>query len=219
MSETVQRLTRAVATIINVPGGRQFNDPEIKEFINRGLGWAQTKMRSSPVKDLRFEANVTLTAGDTKLAVGVSNELPTNFIIPIRLWEKQEGKWKEMSQSPDHLPINATAKEQLLWWEWREGKLCFTGATQNIDLKIQYRGSIPEVTVPLDTIPINGLDEVVIAKACAIGSVVGKLEQAQYWEGSASELLDRFISTNMKPYQAVGFRRKRRRISLPPWRY
>lgn len=219
MSETVQRLTRAVATIINVPGGRQFTDPEIKEFINRGLGWAQTKMRSSPVKDLRFEANLTLVAGDTKLAVGVSNELPTNFIVPIRLWEKQEGKWKEMSQSPDHLPINATPKEQLLWWEWREGKLCFTGATQNIDLKIQYRGSIPEVTVPLDTIPINGLDEVVIAKACAIGSVVGKLEQAQYWEGSASELLDRFISTNMKPYQAVGFRRKRRRISLPPWRY
>lgn len=219
MSETVQRLTRAVATVINVPGGRQFTDPEIKEFINRGLGWAQAKMRSSPVKDLRFEANLTLAAGDTKLAVGVTNELPTNFIIPIRLWEKQEGKWKEMSQSPDHLPINATAKEQLLWWEWREGKLCFTGATQNIDLKIQYRGSIPEVTVPLDTIPINGLDEVVIAKACAIGSVVGKLEQAQYWEGSASELLDRFISTNMKPYQAVGFRRKRRRISLPPWRY
>lgn len=219
MSETVQRLTRAIATVINVPGSRQFNDPEIKEFINRALGWAQIRMRSSPVKDLRMEANVTLAQGDTSLAVGVVNELPSNFIIPIRLWEKQNGKWKEMAQSPDHLPINATPQEQLLWWEWRQGCLKFAGATQAIDLKIQYRGSIPEVTVPIDTIPINGLDEVIIAKACAIGGVIGGLAQAQYWESTASELLDRFIQTNMKPYQAVGFRRKRRRISLPPWRY
>jgi hypothetical protein len=219
MSETVQRLTRAISTVINVPGKRQFTDPEIKDFINRAIGWAQVRMRSSPVKDLRFEASVTLAQGDTSLSVGTANELPSNFIIPIRLWEKQNGKWKEMSQSPDHLPINADPKDCLLWWEWREGKLKFIGATQAIDLKIQYRGSIPEVNVPLDTIPINGLDEVVIAKACAIGGVIGELNQAQYWESTASELLDRFIQTNMKPYQAVGFRRKRRRISLPPWRY
>lgn len=219
MAETVQRLTRAIATMINVPGGRQFTDPEIKEFMNRAIGWAQQKLRSSPVKDLRLETDLTLVTPAKSFSVGVTNELPTNFIVPIRLWEKQNGKWKEMTQSRDHVPINAEPKDQLLWWTWQGGKLLFTGATQNIEVRIHYKGTIPEVTIPLDTVSLNGLDEVIIAKSIAIGSVLGKLEQAQYWESSASELLDRFISVNMKPYQAVGFRRKRRRISLPPWRY
>jgi hypothetical protein len=205
--------------MINVPGGRQFTDPEIKEFLNRAVGWAQQKLRSSPVKDLRQEVDLTLVTPAKSFTVGVLNELPTNFIIPIRLWEKQEGKWKEMTQARDHLPINAEPKEQLLWWAWQGGKLLFTGANQNVEVRIHYRGSIPELTIPLDTIPVNGLDEAVIAKAIAIGSVLGKLDQAQYWEGSATELLDRFIQVNIKPYQATGFRRKRRRISLPPWRY
>ena len=219
MAETIQRLTRSIATNINVPGGRQFTDPEIKEFINRAIGWAQVKMRSSPVKDLRFEDDISVTAGVKTLSVGTAaTDLPTNFIIPIRLWEKANGKWKEMTQSPDHLPINADPKESLLFWAWQAGKIAFVGSTNTIDVKIQYRGSIPEVTVPADTIAINGLDEVIINKASAVGCVIGKLDPS-YWEAQASELLDRFIQTNIKPYQAVGFRRKRRRISLPPWRY
>lgn len=220
MAETVQRLTRSIATNINVPGGRQFNDPEIKEFINRGVGWAQNRIRSSPLRDLRFEADVTVTAGTTSLSVGgVAPALPSNFAIPIRLWEKQEGKWKEMTTVGDHLPVNAVPKESLLWWSWEGGKIRFIGATQNIDVRIHYRGTIPEVTIPLDTLSVNGLDEIIIAKASAVGSVIGKLEQAQYWEATASELLDRFIQTGLKPLQSTGFRRKRRRISLPPWRY
>lgn len=220
MAETVQRLTRAIATNINIPGSRQFQDPEIKEFINRAIGWAQSKIRSSPMRDLRFEADVTVVAGQTTLVMGASPaQLPSNFVIPIRMWEKQEGKWKEMTTVGDHLPINADPKDQLLWWSWESGKIRFIGATKDIEVRMHYRGSISEIAIPLDTISVNGLDEVVIAKASAVGSVIGKLDQAQYWEATASELLDRFIQTGLKPLQSTGFRRKRRRISLPPWRY
>lgn len=220
MADTVQRLTRSIASNINAPGKRQFTDPEIKELINRALGWAQSKMRSSPVKDLRFEATITVPTGTKSLSPGTTLPcLPSNFIIPIRLWEKQVGKWKEMTQSPDHLPINADPKESLLWWSWQGGDLRFVGANQDIDILVHYRGSIADVSIPSDVIDINGLDEVIICKASAIGSVIADLGQAQYWDSTASELLDRFIQVNMKPYQATGFRRKRRRISLPPWRY
>jgi hypothetical protein len=219
MSETLNRLTRSVSTIVNQPGGRQFKDPEIKEFINLALGWATKELDSTPVKDIRFETDVTLPQGQTTLSVGVTNELPADFIVPIRMWESRDGKWMEMTMAPDHLPINKTPDQNLLWWEWRSGKLYFTGATRNVTVRIHYRGSISKMSVPLDTMIINGLEDVIVAKAAAMCSVVGKSDQAAYWDGTASRLLDRFIQTNIKPYQATGFRRKRRRISLPPWRY
>lgn len=218
-TNSVFLMTRAIATNINQPGSRQFTDPEIKEHINRALGAIQMGLQSHGVKDIRAEATITLPAAATSITSATTPALPTGFASPIRLWEKNGDLWRDMTQVKDHLPQNAQQGERLVWWEWREQGLRFVGATQNIDVKIHYRMSVTDVAYPTDTISLSNLTEVIIAKASAIGAVIAGLSTAQYFEDQYRLLFDQCLGIDAKHGQATGFRRQRRRLGIPVWRY
>ena len=218
-TNSVFLMTRAVATNINQPGSRQFTDPEIKEHINRALGAIQMGLQSHGVKDIRAEATITLPAAATSITSATTPALPTGFASPIRLWEKNGDLWRDMTQVKDHLPQNAQQGERLVWWEWREQGLRFVGATQAIDVKIHYRMNVTDVAYPTDTISLSNLTEVIIAKASAIGAVIAGLSTAQYFEDQYRLLFDQYLGLDAKHGQATGFRRQRRRLGIPVWRY
>lgn len=218
-TDSLHLLTREIANNINHPGRRNFTDPEIKSFINRALGSVQLGLQSHGVRDVRFEATVTLPATATSITASTTPALPTGFIAPIRLWEYQNTFWKDMQQVRDHLPLNATQAEQLIFWEWRDRALRFIGSTSNVQVKIHYRGAVDGVTKPSDTINLPNLNEVIISKASAIGSALAELSTAQYWEDTYRQQFDQYLNVEAKHGQATGYRRKRRRFGLPVWRY
>ena len=218
-TDSLHLLTREIANNINQPGKRNFTDPEIKSLVNRALGSIQLGLQSHGVRDVRFEATVTLPAAATSITSSTTPALPTGFIAPIRLWEYQNGNWKDMQQVRDHLPLNADQAEQLIFWEWRDRALRFIGSTNNTQVKIHYRGAVDGVTKPSDTINLPNMNEIVISKASAIGSALAELSTAQYWEDTYRLQFDQFLNVDAKYGQATGFRRKRRRFGLPVWRY
>ena len=218
-TDTLHLLTREIATNVNQKGKRNFSDPEIMSFVNRALGSIQLGLQSHGVRDVRFEATLTLPAAATSVTSTSNPALPTGFIAPIRIWEYQNGNWKDMQQVRDHLPLNATQAEQLISWEWRERALRFIGSTNNINLKIHYRGSVDGMSKPSDTINLPNLNEVIISKASAIASAIAELPTAQYWEDTYRLQFDQYLNVDAKYGQATGFRRKRRRFGLPVWRY
>ncbi|MBK9968641.1 MAG: hypothetical protein IPP07_28750 [Holophagales bacterium] len=212
-------MTRSVATNVNQPGSRQFTDPEIKEFLNRALGAVQMGLQSHGVRDIRVEADVTLPALAKSITSATTPALPTGFVSPIRLWEKNGDLWQDMMQSKDHLPLNAIPGERLAWWEWRDQGLRFVGATAAVSVKIHYRVAVTDLAYPQDSISLPNLTEVLIAKASALAAVIAGLSTAQYFEQQYQTLFDQYLSIDAKHGQATGFRRKRRRPSLPVWRY
>lgn len=212
-------MTRAIANNVNQPGSRQFTDPEIKEFINRAVGAIQMGLQSHGVRDVRAEATITFPANATSLTSSTTPPLPTGFASPIRLWEKNGDLWQDMYQVKDHLPMNAIKGERLVWWEWREQGLRFVGATQNVSVKVHYRMAVTDISYPQDTISLSNLTEVIIAKTSALAAVIAGLSTAQYFEGQFQLLFDQYLGMDAKHGQATGFRRKRRRIGLPVWRY
>lgn len=218
-TDSLHLMTREIATNINQPGKRNFTDPEIKSFVNRALGSIQLGLQSHGVKDVRFEATVTLPAAATSITASTTPALPTGFIAPLRLWEYHDGRWKDMQQVRDHLPLNATQSEMLVFWEWRDRALRFIGSTNNIQVKIHYRGAVDGVAKPSDTISLPNMTEIVISKASAIGSAIAELSTAQYWEDTYRLQFDQYLNVDAKYGQATGFRRKRRRFGLPVHRY
>jgi len=212
-------MTRSVATNVNQPGSRQFTDPEIKEFINQALATIQMGLQSHGVRDIRAEATITLTALATSLTTATTPALPTGFASPIRLWEKNGDLWQDMYQVKDHLPQNAIQGERLIWWEWRDQGIRFVGATKNVDIKIHYRMNVTDVAYPTDTISLSNLTAVVVNKASALAATIAGLSTAQYFEDQYRLLFDQYLGIDAKHGQATGFRRKRRRIGLPVWRY
>ena len=171
-TSTLLLMTRAVANNVNQPGGRQFSDGEIKEFINRALGAIQMGLQSHGVRDIRAEATITLPALATALTATSTPPLPSGFAQPIRLWEKNGDVWIAMQQVNDHLPQNAVQGERLVWWEWRDQAIRFSGATQPVQVKIHYRAYVSDVAYPSETIPLSNLTETVIAKASAIAAAI-----------------------------------------------
>lgn len=212
-------MTRSVATNVNQPGSRQFTDPEIKEFLNQALGVIQMGLQSHGVRDVRAEATITLPLGTTSITTLTTPALPTGFASPIRLWEKNGDLWQDMNQVKDHLPQNATQGERLVWWEWRDQGIRFIGSTKAVDVKMQYRIAVTDIAYPSDTVALSNLTQVLVAKASAIAAVIAGLSTAQYFEDQYRLLFDQYLGIDAKYGQATGFRRKRRRLGLPAWRY
>ena len=212
-------LTRAISNNVNQPGSRQFTEQEIKEFINRAVGAIQMGLESHGVRDIRAEATITVPALATSLTSTTTPPLPTGFTSPIRLWEKSNDVWLDMYQVKDHLPMNAIQGERLVWWEWRGQGIRFVGATQDVSVRIHYRIAATDISLPQDTVALSNLTEVIIAKTSAIAAVIAGLSTAQYFESQYQLLFDQYLGLDAKHGQATGFRRKRRRIGIPVWRY
>src|SRR6185312_1373116 len=67
--------------------------------------------------------------------------LPPDLIVPLRLWERQSGTvncYVPMDPVMDSLP-SVQQGSYLKFWQWRQNDgLYFCGATQNIDVRMEY---------------------------------------------------------------------------------
>jgi len=87
-------------------------------------------------------------------------QLPTDLILPLRLWERQTGTTgylgRPMQQPNDGL-LDIAQQTYLIDWQWSEDGLRFRGATQSQDVKILYEKALPKLIAPTDPVPIRGV--------------------------------------------------------------
>lgn len=89
--------------------------------------------------------------------------LPTDMLMPLRLWERANGTadtFIPMKQAPNGLePINQV--DRLVYWEWRADRLNFVGSTISRDIRIRYQGVFPQFfasTIDFSTVFIPIID-------------------------------------------------------------
>lgn len=83
-------------------------------------------------------------------------QLPQDMEIPLRLWERvtgQSASFIPMFQTRDGIPANGKGS-YLRLWEWRDDKIYFAGANQNLDLRIRYRKILSDVSTTNESIPL-----------------------------------------------------------------
>jgi hypothetical protein len=72
--------------------------------------------------------------------------LPGDMLYPTKLWERQTNSndiFHNMD-SPSGGMESAMQGPYLKQWEWRNNRLNFRGATQNVDIRIRYYCSLPQ---------------------------------------------------------------------------
>lgn len=86
--------------------------------------------------------------GQTIYPVGDGNPaLPYDLVITKSVWERPHGSgtsFTEVVPWDGGLP-GGFQSERLRWYEWRNDKLWFKGATQAIDLKVSYLAYLPDL--------------------------------------------------------------------------
>lgn len=88
---------------------------------------------------------VTLDAGQKTLT------LPSDFLLPIRLFERDRGAsdsdWVKMKEKDweQENPVQTTTLNQ---WAFRDNNINFVGATVNKDILLEYERSLAVITSP-----------------------------------------------------------------------
>lgn len=156
-----------------IPTGDIFSDDQAYVLPTVNLAWRklQKKLDYSSHPRMRNEVDIFSlpVAGSSDPATrqwiswtqffdGVtttnSPTLPTDFLAPMRLRERQSvtigqvnpNRFSDMFPATDGLPL-CTKGSRNGWWDWREDALYFVGSILNMDLHIDYQAFLPDIAV------------------------------------------------------------------------
>lgn len=86
-------------------------------------------------------------------------QLPTNLIVPTKLWERQSGTVNYPSPMKERMGGLNTMTQQtfLVDWEYTADAIQFRGALQSQDVKVKFEKALQPVAVVTDPVPIRGV--------------------------------------------------------------
>ncbi|HUJ40844.1 MAG TPA: hypothetical protein VLW54_09880 [Candidatus Acidoferrales bacterium] len=184
----VLSLVRSLLDDAAVSTGDVFTDSVLIPFVNSAYHQVQFEMANSGIETF-VKDNVVLTVpavtgvdpsiqvvcNDTQnqmTTVAPTPQLPTDMLVPVRLWERQTGSsepFLPMYQRKDGLP-SETQQERLRYWEWRTDGIIFLGATQSNDIRLRYESVLPDVAQGSDTLQLRGAQDAIAFYAAALAA-------------------------------------------------
>jgi hypothetical protein len=112
------------------------------------------------------DASVQVVINDTGTNNGTqsfqSPQLPTDLLVPLRLWERQNGSSESfipMNQPKDGLR-SALQTNRLMVWEWRYDGIYLVGSLQANDLRLRYEAVLNDLVATTDPVLIRGAQNV-----------------------------------------------------------
>lgn len=160
--ESVMNLARVrINDAIKSLSGDILQDSQPFSQVMANAGWRKFQAYLAYLGHSRFKQNAVLLAyppmANTDPAIQpslswsgsfdgtsyyVSPALPQDFILPLKMWERQNGLKMPfgypMRKSLDGLPSRITPQAFQYDWEWREDSLYFPGSFNTLDFRIEY---------------------------------------------------------------------------------
>jgi hypothetical protein len=137
-------------------------------------------------------------------------QLPTDLLIPARLWERQTGNtesWVPVQECVDGLP-SRTPTTRFGMWEWRQDGIYLPGATQQNDLRLRYTGSHATLVTPSDTLYFRGAVGAMAYKTVSIYLASKNTDAAQAAASEATLRVGQITTRGARAKQhASNFRR------------
>jgi hypothetical protein len=180
-AEGVLNAARALVGDARIAGGDVLTDsaPFTFQYLNTAYHHLQFELAVNGIETFIEEAlllnvpavaaqdaSVQVVINDTGTNNGTSGfaapQLPTNLLVPLRLWERQNGSAEDfipMNQPKDGLPSVLQAFRFLVW-EWRYDGIYLIGATQANDLRLRYEAVLNDLSATTDPVLIRGSQNV-----------------------------------------------------------
>lgn len=204
----------AIREYMNDDAGAVWTNAVLLPRINRSLAKVQRRMARSGVLTFADDYDTSLNAlpgvpqGSDVL---VLDNLPADFILPWRLWERRTGsteQWCPMSMRVDGL-TKRDPVDRLCEWEWIANELRFIGATQDNDVLIRYERQLPVLNAIEDPIPIlDALDAIAAHAAWRLARSRGVVQLAADVKAEFEDEIKNLIALNTKPKQRTAVRRR-----------
>lgn len=92
-------------------------------------------------------------------AFSLSPQLPPDLVVPMKLWERQNGTPNFVSDmvQPNTGLTHISQQAFLVDWQWEGDQLTFRGALQVQDVKVKGEKVLPRLVAVTDPVPIRGV--------------------------------------------------------------
>lgn len=153
-----------------------------KEFILAGIAPVASPNAGTQV----FISQNGYNDGATNHA---SPALPPDLLMPIRLWERWTGsvcEFAPMNSVIDALP-SRWQYAYLAEWQWRQDCLFFVGATQTIDVRMEYKQFFPALAALNQQLQIRDSINAMAYLTAALWVEGKNPAQAEIWKDRADE--------------------------------
>jgi hypothetical protein len=221
---TVGQITSLIRSLLNDVNGAVFTDTILLPYVNSAYRICQRKIANAGGSEWITD-NVELVVKavpanqqdpGTQVVINDAtpppNQLPSNLLNPVKLWERPNlstQDFVEMVDLTSHggLPSNIQG-QSLQFWEWRTDGIYFIGATQDTQIRLRYNAAFQDLVGPNDVILVRGAQEAI---AFAAASEAGGARGSQFVESMDNKFQDAvedLIIANVRRNQNAGVRRK-----------
>jgi hypothetical protein len=157
-------------------------------------------------------------AADASLQVSISdataapNQLPTDLLVPLKLWERASGSSDDFSEMVDltrHGGLPSRLQDvSLNVWEWRADGLYFLGATQDVQIRLRYAKAYPDLTDATSAVLIRNAQEAIAYATAALAGWARGSPLAEKWDGAASDAIEDLVVAAVRREQQSSHRRR-----------
>jgi hypothetical protein len=219
---TAGQITSLVRSLLNDSQGNLFTDTLLLPYANSAYRKVQRAIGNAGgggfIQDDVLLVVAAVTQTDTSLQVSITdatappNQLPTDLLVPVKLWERPNGSsddFLEMVDLSQHggLPLRAQ-DVSLSVWEWRADGLYFLGATKDTQIRLRYVKAYPDLTDSTSPVLVRNAQEAIAYATAALAAWSRGSPLAEKWDGAAADAIEDLVTAAVRREQQSARRRR-----------
>lgn len=219
---TAGQITSLVRALLNDAAGNLFTDGVLLPYANAAYRKVQRELASVSAGAFLTDNVLLVVAGVTAVdpsvqvsvtdATAAPNQLPTDLLAPLKLWERVNGssdEFVEMTDLTGHggLPSQPQG-DHLEYWEWRADGLYFVGATQDMQIRLRYEKASPDLVDASSPVLVRNAQETIAFFTAAMASAARGAPQAPSWDAAGAEALEDLVRRAVQREQYTQRRRR-----------
>jgi hypothetical protein len=151
------------------------------------------------------------------------NQLPTDLLVPLKVWERANGSTDDFSEMVDltrHGGLPSREQGMTLGcWEWRADGIWFLGSTQDTQIRLRYLKAYPDCTDATSPVLVRNAQEALAYGTAALAGWARGSPLAEKWDDAAGDAIEDLVVAAVRREQQSGRRRRpfSWRSGYTPW--
>ena len=219
---TAGQITSLVRSLLNDSQGNLFTDAVLLPYANSAYRKLQRMLGNAGgggfIQDDALLVVTAVAQPDTSLQVSITdatappNQLPTDLLVPVKIWERPNGStddFLEMVDLTQHGGLPSRVRDLTLSvWEWRADGLYFLGATQDTQIRLRYLKAYPDFTDATSPVLVRNAQEAIAYATAALAGWARGSPLAEKWDDAAADAIEDLISAAVRREQQSAHRRR-----------
>ncbi|MGB6835598.1 MAG: hypothetical protein WBE24_19240 [Candidatus Acidiferrum sp.] len=216
------QITSLVRSLLNDAQGNLFTDTVLLPYANSAYRKVQRALGNAGgggfIQDDVLLVVAAVTEIDTSLQVSITdatappNQLPTDLLVPLKIWERPNGStddFLEMVDVSQHGGLLSRVQDVTLSiWEWRADGIYFVGATQDTQIRLRYSKAYPDFTDSTSPVLIRNSQEAIAYATAALAGWARGSPLAEKWDDAAADAIEDLVSAAVRREQQSSRRRR-----------